>query len=285
MAGDPACFAMTYSECVRILSTVCTDRSEAEAEARVLLCRLFCLSGAQLAACSRERDFCSPALDEALAGRLDRVPLAYILGEQPFWKFVFSVSENCLIPRQETEILVEEAVRVLPAGRFLDLCTGSGCIAISILRERADLTGAAVDLSDKALELCRLNAERLNVADRLDIRQGNALTAEGIRESDPFDGLVCNPPYIETDTIPTLSAEVLREPRAALDGGPDGLAFYRAILETTPAYIKDSAPLLFEIGWNQGDAIAALATGHGYACRIIRDLEGHDRVAHLSRNI
>ncbi len=275
---------MTYSECVRTLSTVCPERTEAEAEARILLCSLFGLSGAQLAAGGRDKDYSSPALAKALAKRLDRVPLAYIIGEQPFWKYDFIVTEDCLIPRQETEILVETAVSSLPAGRFLDLCTGSGCIAVSILCERADLTGAAADISWKALDVCRQNAERMHVADRLSVLHGNALTAEGFCEAGPFGGLVCNPPYIETDTIPTLSPEVLSEPREALDGGPDGLDFYRAILETSPAYLKKTAPLLFEIGWNQGKDLKALAAGHGYECRIIRDLEGRDRIAHLYRN-
>ncbi len=140
----------------------------------------------------------------ALRRLRDREPLAYILGEWYFYEEVYSVSPDCLIPRPETELLVEELIRRLPENAvFADLCTGSGCIAISTLVHRPDCRAVAVDLSEKALALAAANAGRNGVADRLILRRADVLTGTAL-ESDRFDAVVSNPPYIASSVIDTL---------------------------------------------------------------------------------
>ena len=207
----------------------------------------------------RERFPDESSFHEAKARLLNREPLAYILGEWYFYNEVYTVSPACLIPRPETEHLVDELIHRLPQNaRFADLCTGSGCIAISTLAARPDLSAVAVDISEEALALANENAVRNGVADRITFRQADILKEDPLAD-DTFDAIVSNPPYIVSDVIPTLSCEVLAEPHIALDGGKDGLIFYRHLISSYSHHVRPDGFMLFEIGYDQGEALQALA--------------------------
>ena len=213
--------------------------------------------------------------------RLDHEPLQYLLGEWWFRRERYHVSPDCLIPRADTETLVEEAIRHLPQGaRFLDLCTGSGCVAVSTLCERPDATAVAVDLFENTLALARRNAAENGVAERCAFCRADVLADPP--ELGLFDAVVANPPYIPEAVVPTLSAEVQHEPPAALCGGPDGLNFYRAMLTRWARLLKPGGFWLFEIGYDQADALRRLAAEHGLSPAVTRDLGGRDRVVRLT---
>ena len=218
---------------------------------------------------------------EALAQRAQRVPLQHITGEQEFMGLSFLVNEEVLIPRQDTEILVEEALKYLkPDMRFLDLCTGSGCILLSLLHYCPGAKGVGSDLSFGALKTAEKNRERLG------------LCAE-LKESDlfekiegRFDMIVSNPPYIPSEAIAGLMEEVrMHEPLMALDGHEDGLYFYRRIAKTSPRYLKEGGWLCLEIGFDQGESVPALLRDEGFdEIEVIRDLAGLDRVVKARMN-
>ncbi len=215
--------------------------------------------------------------DNALARLERREPLAYILGEWYFYSETYKVSPNCLIPRPETEHLVDELIKSIPKnGRFADLCTGSGCVAISTLVHRPDITAVAVDISHEALELAKENALLNGVSDRItfineDVLSGNVLGNE------IYDCIASNPPYIVSEVIDTLEPEVLMEPRIALDGGRDGLDFYRILYTEYKNNVKHGGYIICEIGYDQGGVLADL-----YGCEIKKDYSGNNRVAKLT---
>lgn len=220
------------------------------------------------------------ALESAVARREGHYPLQYLLGEWGFWRESYEVSEHCLVPRPDTEHLVEEAIRRLPAqARFLDLCTGSGCVAISVLCSRPDTTAVAVDLFEETLALAARNAVRNGAANRVEFRLADVLV--GSDEENAYDAILSNPPYIRNDVVPTLSDEVRHEPAAALLGGEDGLDFYRAILSKWRKALKRGGFFLFEIGYDQADALKELASEHGLSATVFRDFGGNDRVVLL----
>ena len=230
---------------------------EADVEARLLFSHVTGTPVARLFGDDPASD--APTLVEALDRRTAREPLAYILGEAPFYRSVLAVGEGCLIPRADTERLVELAIRELPHGaHFADLCTGSGAIAVTVLAERPDTTALAVDISERALAFAAENARRLGVTDRLTLRRLDLLeeTPDGT-----FDAILSNPPYIPSGVVPTLSPEVAHEPPLALDGGDDGLTFYRRLLTLRPSLRPDGF-FLFECGYDQEVAMAALAAEH-----------------------
>ena len=219
---------------------------------------------------------------ELIARRQQREPLAYILGEQEFMGLSFRVSPHVLIPGQDTENLVEEAMRELTDGsRILDLCTGSGCILLSLLQYSNHNSGIGTDLSPEALAVAEENGKRLGLSGRAAWLQGDLFEAlEGLPE-EKFDLIISNPPYIPTEVIGTLEPEVKdREPRMALDGGQDGLDFYRRILTEAWKHLYISGSVMLEIGYDQGDAVRQLMEECGYHdIRIIKDYAGNDRVA------
>lgn len=268
---------MTYAALTAALEEAGVDSPDYDAG---LLIEHFCGVAASLLRFMPERDFPEPALAEAAARRAAREPLQYILGEWGFWRQTYRVAPGCLIPRADTELLVEYAAKHLPSGgRLLDLCTGSGCIAISILAERPDCTGDAVDCFDVPLTLAAENAARNGVAERLTVRRGDVLRGEGA------DGLyaciLSNPPYIERAVVPTLAPELAHEPVTALDGGDDGLCFYRAIVANYRQYLASGGCFVFEIGYDQADALRIIAAEAGMTCTVRRDLGGCDRMAVL----
>ena len=197
-----------------------------------------------------------------LARRTAREPLAYIIGEAPFFRSVLKFSPDCLIPRADTERLCELAIEGLPRGaHFADLCTGSGAIAVTLLSERPDTTALATDISEGALSVAAENAARLGVSDRLTLSRSDLLTE--IPEG-RFDAIVSNPPYIPTADLDGLSPEVGHEPSIALDGGADGLVFYRRLLSLGELLTEDGF-FLFECGYDQKEDMARLAAEYGYS--------------------
>lgn len=207
-------------------------------------------------------------------------PFAYITGTKEFMSLEFEVNENVLIPRPETEELVDTIIDIYrgKAPRILDLCTGSGaiCLSLAYYLENARCTG--VDISPSAIETAKKNAEKLKLSDRCDFCLQDVLNDSYTGEK--FDALVSNPPYIETKIIETLENTVKNyEPRLALDGGEDGLLFYRTIIENISSYLKKGGMLFFEIGYNQGEALKEMMNDKFSDVKIIKDLSGHDRIA------
>ena len=220
---------------------------------------------------------------DVIRQRAERIPLQHITGEQEFMGFSFRVNEHVLIPRQDTEILVEEALGVLkPKMEILDLCTGSGCILLSLLKlgEKqgiAGLKGTGADISREALKVAEENGRRFEIpGDQLAWVRGDLFEKlEG-----PFDLLVSNPPYIPSGELSGLQEEVrLHDPALALDGHEDGLYFYRRIAAEAGKYLRDGAFLMLEIGWDQGEAVRGLLEAAGYQeVEVKKDLSGNDRV-------
>ncbi len=216
----------------------------------------------------------------AAIGRLENgEPLAYILGEWYFYDETYKVSQDCLIPRPETEHLVEWLIKNLPHnGVFADLCSGSGCIAISTLAHRKDLNAVAVDISEKALEIAKMNAVLNGVDGRISFVQADILRNEPLG-AQKFDAIVSNPPYIQSAVIDTLSVQVKKEPRIALDGGSDGLDFYRVLFGRYKKNVKRGGSIICEIGYDQGQTLKEL-----FSCQIMKDYSGNDRIALLYVN-
>ena len=211
----------------------------------------------------------------SLVKRERRIPLQQITGEQEFMGLSFYVNEHVLIPRQDTEILVEETAKFLRDGmQFLDLCTGSGCIPLSLLHLKPGVEGTGVDLSPEALKVAEKNRERLGA--------NAALIQSDLFDKieSAFDVIVSNPPYIKRAEIETLMDEVrLHEPYMALDGHEDGLYFYRKIAEEAPKYLRAGGGLFLEIGCDQGACVAELLRQQGFAdVKVVKDLAGLDRV-------
>ena len=212
--------------------------------------------------------------DALIARRQTREPLHYIEGEAAFMGLTFRVAPGVLIPRQDTEILCEEALsRMKPGARVLDVGTGSGALAVSLARLGRDAQVTAVDVSDTALAIARDNARRLGAQVRF-VKSDCFAALAGER----FDLIVSNPPYISREEMETLMPEVQREPELALAGGEDGLDFYRRIAREAPAHLLPGGCLLFEIGWRQRDAVSALvreSVGEPFS---LRDYGGNWRV-------
>ena len=272
---------MTYQEICRELRGAKIESPEWDAQ---LLIEHFCGLDRMAILAHPDADLASPSLCEAVRRRCAREPLQYLIGTWDFYHQTYEVSPHCLIPRSDTEILVEEAVKRLPRGAFFaDLCAGSGCIGISVLAERGDTRALAVELSPDALEIAKRNAVRNGVSDRYTAVHGDVLdaSADWIEKNPRPMAILSNPPYIRTDVIEGLSPEVKQEPFMALDGGADGLIFYRALLDLADVWLAEDGFCLFEIGYDQGDALKALAAEHGFSCEIKKDLGGCDRVAIL----
>ena len=232
---------------------------------------------------SEELIYDSPELEAAVNKRCERYPLQYIIGKWWFARCEFEVNENCLVPRSDTELIVELAEKLLPQNScFADLCTGSGCIAVSILDLRHDTRADAYELYTETIETAKRNAMRNNVSDRFSPILGDVLNPT-LLEDKKYAAIISNPPYIRSDVIDSLEAEVKQEPRAALDGGVDGLIFYRAIVENFSKNLQDGGFFLFEIGFDQADDLQKIARRWGFDCEIYKDLGGCDRAALLRK--
>ncbi len=212
-----------------------------------------------------------------LKRRAAHEPLQHITGECEFMGLTFQVSKDVLIPRQDTENLVEEVMKDLHAGmRFLDMCTGSGCILLSLLHYSNDCSGVGVDVSPKALEIARKNGENLGI----DVTWVESDLFEKV--TGEFDKIISNPPYIATKVIEGLMEEVKdHEPRLALDGFEDGLYFYRKIVMDAKKHLYRNGMLYFEIGYDQGEAVSTLMKEAGYIeVNVVKDFAGNDRVVY-----
>ena len=215
--------------------------------------------------------------------RTQHIPLQHITGVQEFMGLEFAVNEHVLIPRQDTEILVEEVLRDLHDGsRILDMCTGSGCILISLLNYSNDCQGVGVDISPEALSVAGENAAKLLSGKQDDTRITFIESDLFDKVEGSFDILVSNPPYIRSDVIPTLMEEVrLHEPILALDGTEDGLFFYREIIRQGKKHLIGGGRLFFEIGYDQGEAVKEIMEAAGFLdVEIVKDFAGLDRVVY-----
>nr|WP_315433334.1 peptide chain release factor N(5)-glutamine methyltransferase [uncultured Stomatobaculum sp.] len=251
-------------------------REEAAQTARLLLCHLLNFNFTDYVL-ARE-DLLSPLdaarYEDLLTRRASGVPLQYLTREQNFCGLSLYVDERVLIPRYDTECLVEEVLRDGAGGDLLDLCTGSGCIPLALLKHGNFSCALGADISVEALAVAEINRARTGLA--LSLRQSDLFSEIPER----FDVITANPPYIESAEIETLSVEVRDyEPRLALDGAADGLAFYRRLAAESGAHLKPGGRLYLEIGMTQGAAVASLLKAAAFSdIQIIRDLAGRDRI-------
>lgn len=250
-------------------------------EAELLLTDLLGCSGTDLAL--RKKEPLGSCLGSRMASVLQRrymqEPFQYIMGTTEFMGLPFAVSDSVLIPRPETEVLVEKVIELYKNRkdpRILDIGTGSGCIAVSLAKNLPHAALTATDVSGKALSVAKENAARLGVSVRF-IHADLFPVSSG---TDLFDCIVSNPPYIPTDEIKTLQPEVQREPRSALDGGPDGLDFYRRIMKGARTRLVASGILIMEMGFGQSRAIGEFCAQSGICIvrQIVKDYAGIDRV-------
>lgn len=212
--------------------------------------------------------------------RAEHIPLQQLTGEQGFMGLTFNVNEHVLIPRQDTEILVEEVLKELHDGmRVLDMCTGSGCILLSLLHYSNDCEGLGVDLSAEALEVAGRNVLKVLTPEKAE--HAHFLQSDLFEKVEgKFEIIVSNPPYIASAEVEKLMPEVRdHEPRMALDGTEDGLYFYRRIIEEAGKHLVSSGMLFFEIGYDQGQAVSELMRTEGYCeVQVVQDYAGLDRV-------
>lgn len=208
--------------------------------------------------------------------RATHVPLQHITGKQEFMGFSFQVNEHVLIPRQDTEVLVEELLKVCDGKSVLDMCTGSGCIILSLVKLCKLKAAVAADLSREALWIAQENAASLEA--EVTWLQSNLFE----QVTGTFDVIVSNPPYIKTEVVEQLMPEVKNhEPRMALDGREDGLYFYNKIIEAAPKYLAPKGLLYFEIGHDQGEAVKQRMESKGFwEVKVVQDLAGLDRVVY-----
>ncbi len=252
-------------------------KDEADLEARLMLMQAcgidkntFFMQPDKLVTTEAHRTY-----DDYLQKRKASMPLQYILGTQGFMGMELKVTPDVLIPRQDTEVLVEQ---VLSDGvkdmSVLDLCTGSGCILLGLIKNESGIKGTGADVSEKALKVAKENAKDQGINAEWILSDLYALV------KGKFDVITSNPPYIRTSEIDLLMPEVGKyEPRAALDGGADGLDFYKRIVKEAPAHLNAGGRLYLEIGSEQGEAVSTLLTDNGFSeVRVIRDYARLDRV-------
>lgn len=231
---------------------------------------------------SREEILSGAGLEEAVRRRASREPLQYILGTWDFMGGTYEVSPDCLIPRADTETLVEEALRLAkPGDKIADLCTGSGCIAVSVA-ERVRCTVTAVELFPKTAAIAGRNAARHGVADRVKIVVGD-VCRDVFEDGECFNMILSNPPYVTAEEMASLEPELSFEPRAALTDGGDGLSILRAIIDMYPAHLAPGGVMLLEHGSGQGAAVRDMAKKQGLSAETIRDTAGRERCTRICR--
>lgn len=270
---------MTYREAVEFGTKCLTDAGvpDAALDAWYLL-QMVCRIERSYYYVHGEEDITQDAQKEyeiAVQKRAEHIPLQYIIGEQEFMGLRFKVNSNVLIPRQDTETLVEQVLKIVKPGmKVLDLCTGSGCVLISVLKNAPELIGMGSDISKTALLVAKENA-KLHEVDAEWVRSD---LFDNITET--FDVIMANPPYIPTGEILSLMPEVRDfEPENALDGGADGLDFYRKIAGQVKDYLNPGGYVYMEIGYDQGEAVSELMRNAGFTeVEVIKDLARNDRV-------
>lgn len=308
---------MTYKECYDwgVSKLELSDVPEAKLDARLLL-EAICDTDRNALLVHGDREIAAELMktyEAAISKREKRIPLQHILGYQEFMGLSFQVNEHVLIPRQDTEVLVEQALDVLKAkmkesktatetveingqakkgcgdGKatvsILDMCTGSGCILVSLLKMCPGTVGLGVDVSQKALEVATANGEAILALGQDTSNCVNWLCSDMFDKVEgKFDVITSNPPYIPTKVIEGLMPEVrIFEPMCALDGMEDGLFFYRQIAALAPNYLKAQGHLFLEIGHDQGLPVSELLREHGFTnVEVIKDYAGLDRVVHAT---
>ena len=271
---------MTYNKAVGLLLEAGIENAETDA---AILFEHFAGVGRHTLPFRKDEEIESTELISALERRLSREPLQYILGEWEFCGLRFTLNSDCLCPRPDTELIVELALKNLPPrAHFCDIGTGSGAIAVSTLHFRRDTTAEAFDINENALSAAARNSQINGVADRVKFTKSDAL-AENFLEGKSFDAILSNPPYIPANVIPTLEPEVLLEPHRALDGGDDGLIFYRKNKKKASLALKEGGFVLYEVGIGQARDVAHIGEGNGFTAEIYPDLSGIDRAVLLRK--
>lgn len=254
-------------------------------EARLLLAFVLGVPIEKLLVCQECSEEQAKTLEELVERRIAGEPYAYLVGKKEFMKQSFLVTSDVLIPREDTEVLVQEVIKrmqekqdkMLTPCRLLDMCTGSGCIAISLATYLPHTFVTAVDISEKALVVAKKNEELNRTIDAEPITWIHSDLFEKV--TGVFDGIVSNPPYITTSEMLTLPKEVLHEPRLALEGGETGMDFYKTIIEKAPQYLKENGLLALEIGATQGHQVSECMEQRGFQeVAIQQDWNGKDRV-------
>lgn len=248
-------------------------------EARILLAFVLNVDVSTLVTINECENSIAQKYLEVISKRIARVPYSYIVGKQEFMKLPFVVSPDVLIPNSDTEILVENVIKIANNMKsekidILDMCTGSGCIAISLKKYIKNCNVLGTDISEKALEIAKENAI-LNNTEVTFVKSDLFSNIQNYK----YDILVSNPPYIKRGDIENLQAEVKYEPILALDGGIDGLDMYRKIIETAKQYLKENGNICLEIGYNQANDVTKILQDNSYThIQVIKDLSNNDRV-------
>jgi release factor glutamine methyltransferase len=215
-------------------------------------------------------------LYETLKMRMDRIPLQYICKEWEFYGLRIFCGKGCLVPRQETELIAQETIkRLKPRGHFIDLCTGSGCISVAVLNNVKQSSAQSVDISAKALKYAEKNCKYHNLEDRMDIIRCDIKKFVPKRKADI---IVANPPYIKSKDMPHLPPEVKYEPEIALDGGEDGLDFYRIIAARYARYLKKNGIIICETGYDTAKEVKQIFEENGFEAEIFKDVFGEYRM-------
>ena len=267
---------MTLGEAIKTLKDAGIDSPDYDARE---LFRAF--SGLNTAFYTATSSSDSDELISAVKRRANREPLQYIVGSVGFYREEYKVTPDCLIPRSDTEILVDYAIKYIKDGEvFADLCSGSGCIGISTLKNTRNTRCDSYDISDGALALTIENAEFNGVLDRITVTKKDLLREEIEGE---YFAILSNPPYIPRSVYEELEKEIFSEPEIAFVGGDDGLIFYERLIPVCINKIKNGGFLAFEIGYDQGESLRALAQEHGCSFELIKDYSGNDRVVVLRK--
>ncbi len=274
-----------YRDAVKSFADAGLDSPEFDAQQLVQYCLGYNKTGLLMNSGAVVEDSKLILFDDCVKRRLNREPLQYILGMWDFHKFTFKVGDGVLIPRPETEILVNFAVEKIQNRGYkvvYDLCCGSGCVGLSVAKLCPDTCVYCIDISDKAIEYTNLNKELL-CAHNVKVIKADVLDKTAFLGLPRPDLVLSNPPYIETDEIDTLQPEIAFEPRLALDGGADGLDFYRVLSDTWFTYINRGGCIALECGENQAKQILEMFVGKAEKCRVIKDGAELDRVVCVTR--
>ncbi len=273
----------------RLLEQAGIDRGRVEIE--LILCHLLKVDRLNLYQDGAHEvdDSVPKQLDEIVSRRVTRYPLQYILGESWFYGRRFHVSPAVMIPRPETEILCETAIRFagqagMTSPRLLDLGVGSGVVSVTVACELGHCSVLALDISEEALQVAKMNAAELGAADRIEFRRSDFFAS--VEQDRTFDLILSNPPYISGEEHKSLPPEVLADPEVSLLAGEEGLDAIKVILRHAPVFLAEGGRVIIEIGDNQADRVAELAADDGrYRAAVrIKDLRGVDRVIMLSRS-
>ena len=252
-------------------------------EAMILISEYAGISPAEILS-EPDRDYDAPLLEEAVSRREEHEPLQYIIGKWEFYGHGFSVGKGCLIPRQETELIVSYIIKNAPEdSKMLDLCTGSGCIPISVLLDRPDMTCDCMDISEDALYVADKNMT-LNGIDRARMRLiKNDVTSDFLDKSIKYGIISANPPYLTSSEYDSSQPELKWEPKIALTDGKNGLSLIFGIIDRYYDHLENGGHLLIEIGSLQGGSVKKHAEERGITCDILKDYADLDRICHITK--